>query len=190
MKSITLHRQTQLSEVIGMFSLPVQESVASPYFRMGRDNRITERTMIKAFILGYSPMGVGTGLYVGVVTKDTVGSNNYSLSVPMSISSSDTEATIRANAPGVVSTFFTTNGITLDSIEWVDVPVAVQGLSNAPQAAIADAPADAVTNYNTITTLLGGLTGAVNTANSKQNDIATRLNSLLAELRTLGLIAT
>lgn len=64
------------------------------------------------------------------------------------------------------------------------------GLANAPQAAIANAPADATTNYNTITTLLGALTGAVNTANTKQNDIATRLNSLLSELRTLGLIAS
>lgn len=64
------------------------------------------------------------------------------------------------------------------------------GLANAPQAAIADAPADAVTNYNVVTTLLGSLTSAVNTANSKQNDIATKLNSLFAELRTLGLIQT
>lgn len=63
------------------------------------------------------------------------------------------------------------------------------GLSEAPGAAIADAPADAVTDYNTITTLLGALTGAVNTANGKQNEIATKLNALLAELRTLGLIA-
>lgn len=63
------------------------------------------------------------------------------------------------------------------------------GLVNAPQAAIADAPADATTNYNVLTTLLGTLTGAVNTANTKQNDIATKLNTLLAELRTLGLIS-
>lgn len=62
--------------------------------------------------------------------------------------------------------------------------------SGIPQAAIADAPADAVTNYNTVTTLLGALTGAVNSANTKQNDIATRLNSLLAELRTLGILTT
>lgn len=64
------------------------------------------------------------------------------------------------------------------------------GMANAPQAAIANAPADAVTNYNVVTTLLGSLTGAVNTANAKQNDLATKFNSLLAELRTLGLIST
>lgn len=64
------------------------------------------------------------------------------------------------------------------------------GMVHAPQAAIADSPADATTNYNTITTLLGALTGAVNTANTKQNAIATQLNTLLAELRTLGLITS
>lgn len=37
---------------------------------------------------------------------------------------------------------------------------------------------------------LGTLTGAVNEANGKQNAIATKLNTLLAELRTLGLIST
>lgn len=68
-------------------------------------------------------------------------------------------------------------------------PSLAAGMVNAPQAAIANAPADANTSYNTVTTLLGALTGAVNTANSKQNDIATKLNSLLAELRTLGLIS-
>lgn len=67
-------------------------------------------------------------------------------------------------------------------------PTASTSLKSAPQAAIADCPADATTNYNTITTLLGAVTGAVNTANTKQNQIATQLNSLLAELRTLGLI--
>lgn len=63
------------------------------------------------------------------------------------------------------------------------------GLSNAPQAAISDAPTDAVTNYNVVTTLLGALTSAVNSANTKQNEIATKLNTLLSELRTLGLIS-
>lgn len=61
--------------------------------------------------------------------------------------------------------------------------------SNLPQAAITDCPADAVTNYNVVTTLLGSLTGAVNTANTKQNQIATQFNNLLAELRTLKIIA-
>jgi len=78
--------------------------------------------------------------------------------------------------------------ITANDIRWL--PFVLATLSNAPQAAIADCPADAVTNYNVVTTLLGALTGAVNTANSKQNDIATKLNTLLAELRTLGLISS
>jgi hypothetical protein len=80
---------------------------------------------------------------------------------------------------------------TITEIVWLTQPAIVPaGLKNAPQAAIANAPADATTNYNTVTTLLGALTGAVNTANAKQNDIATKLNTLLAELRTLGLISS
>lgn len=80
------------------------------------------------------------------------------------------------------------SSMTAADIIWL-TDLAPDGMVGAPQAAISDAPADAVTNYNTVTTLLGALTGAVNTANSKQNDIATKLNSLLAELRTLGLIS-
>lgn len=64
------------------------------------------------------------------------------------------------------------------------------GMVNAPRPAVTDAPADAVTNYNVVTTLLGGVTGAVNTANTKQNDIATKLNSVLAALRSVGIIVT
>lgn len=90
-------------------------------------------------------------------------------------------AVVIANAPST---------ITADDIQVPFLSPAYAALRNAPQAAIANAPADAVTNYNTITTLLGALTGAVNAANTKQNDIATKLNSLLSELRTLGLIAT
>lgn len=53
------------------------------------------------------------------------------------------------------------------------------------QPAIADpsgtagtnAPNDAVTNYNVITTLLGSLTGAVNAASTKQNAIADIVNT-------------
>lgn len=83
-----------------------------------------------------------------------------------------------------VTAYCVTNSLTLTSIKGVPGT-----LTGSPQAAIGDASADAVTNYNTVTTLLGAVTGAVNAANTKQNDIATRLNTLLAELRTLGVIA-
>lgn len=78
------------------------------------------------------------------------------------------------------------SGFSASDIQDMSTPAA---LANAPQASIADAPADATTNYNVITTLLGGLTGAVNTANTKQNDIATVVNSILATLRTVGIIS-
>lgn len=101
-----------------------------------------------------------------------------------------TKADIQAAALTAINTFASNNGFTFSSlIKGLDGSFPT-GLTAAPQAAIADAPADATTNYNTITTLLGALTGAVNTANSKQNDIATKLNALLSELRTLGLIST
>lgn len=77
-------------------------------------------------------------------------------------------------------------GFTTNDIE--DLATA-NSLPLAPQAAVSDCPADAVTNYNVITTLLGSLTGAVNTTNTKQNQIATQFNSLLAELRTLKIIS-
>lgn len=79
-------------------------------------------------------------------------------------------------------------GISAADFIWV-ANTGPKGLTTAPQAAITNAPADAVTNYNVVTTLLGSLTGALNTANTKQNDIATKLNTLLSELRTLGLIS-
>lgn len=92
---------------------------------------------------------------------------------------------LSATVTAAINDYATTNSITVASIK--ALPGVLQG---APQAAVANAPADAITNYNTITTLLGAVTGAVNTANDKQNQIGAQLNSLLAELRTLGVIAT
>lgn len=63
------------------------------------------------------------------------------------------------------------------------------GLSSAPQAAIADGTTNLATNYNLATGLLG-LATAMNSANGAQNDLATKFNTLLAELRTLGLLST
>lgn len=92
---------------------------------------------------------------------------------------------LTATATTAINAYGTTNSITVSSIRGLPGT-----LAGAPQAAIANAPADAVTNYNVVTTLLGAVTSAVNTANDKQNQIATQLNSLLTELRTLGIIAT
>lgn len=90
---------------------------------------------------------------------------------------------LSATLTAALNTYASGHSLTVNSIS--NIPGV---LPNSPQSAITDCPADAITNYNVVTTLLGALTGAVNTANTKQNDIATQLNSLLAELRTLGLI--
>lgn len=58
----------------------------------------------------------------------------------------------------------------------------------SPQPAITDCPADATTNYNVVTTLLGSLTGAVNTANTKQNAIATTVNQIITALENAGIL--
>lgn len=72
----------------------------------------------------------------------------------------------------------------------VDGATFPDGLTGAPKAAIADAATNAPTNLNVLTTLLGTLTGEVNATNAKQNDLATKFNTLKAELAALGLIST
>lgn len=64
----------------------------------------------------------------------------------------------------------------------------VAALNNAPQAAIANSTNNLPTNYNLLSGLLG-IADGLNGANTAQNDMATKLNTLLAELRTLGLIS-
>lgn len=91
---------------------------------------------------------------------------------------------LTATVNTAVADYASANSLTVSSVG--NLPGKIFG---SPAAAIADSPADATTNYNTVTTILGSLTGAVNTANSKQNDIATKLNTLLSELRSLGLIS-
>lgn len=168
--------------------------LVSPYFQLTASRKRTPRRdinssllMIKALLLGYSPSGSTAN--IDVLLRDTNNVYDVALSVPLSIADSDTDAIIRAAAPTAVTSYLSGLGVTVNSTEWLVHEAPPAGLANAPQAAITDCPADATTNYNTVTTILGALTGAVNTANTKQNQIATQLNSLLAELRTLGLIA-
>lgn len=176
-------------------------SALSPYFHttdMREEDsegniRTIEIPMIKAFIFGYQP--AGTTISAQVLLKDSDNVYTGCISLPLTVSTSDSDAAIREDVGALLATFCTTYSIPEpESVEWItdevtpgDIP---SGLANAPQAAITNAPADAVTNYNTITTLLGTVTGAVNTANTKQNEIAAKLNTLLSELRTLGLIST
>lgn len=140
----------------------------------------------KAIILNYQ---LGGTPMASVQVAFTNSSGVYDpVTLMFSVSDSMSMADVHTAAIAAVNTYASTNGYTVTGYQFLtDGPVA--SMVNAPQAAIANAPADAVTTYNVVTTLLGSLTGAVNTANTKQNDIATKLNSLLAELRTLGLIA-
>lgn len=55
---------------------------------------------------------------------------------------------------------------------------------------VGDSPADATTDYDPVTTILGALVSAVNDANTKQNDIATKLNEVIAALKTVGILKT
>lgn len=201
-------RQTIAHEYMRGFSLlgcGFQVGIPSPYFHTidtrkkatSRNIRFIPKTMnLKALITGYSISGAQPNVSLFFESDDS--SIEAGVTLPISIAYSDNDVAIQAKIATVINNFCSTNSLPAPTIDWLvttptDLAAALAaiptGLSNAPQAAIADAPADAVTNYNTVTTLLGAVTGAVNTANSKQNDIATKLNSLLTELRTLGLIS-
>lgn len=142
--------------------------------------------IMQAFVVSYtlqaSQLIVGVGFYSGSSLISTHG-----ITVPNPSSFSDTD--LRNAIVTEVLAYATSQSYSMTADDVVTTISPTGFLQNAPQAAIADCPADAVTNYNVVTTLLGSLTGAVNTANTKQNDIATRLNSLFAELRTLKIIA-
>ena len=138
-------------------------------------------------ITGYSNSAGGLDVFVKS-WEDTSPFTDYGTDlVHFSTVGLMTAAQVKDAAIAAILAFATANSFSFSTLI-KDLGADVPGLASAPAAAIADAPADAVTNYNAVTTLLGALTGAVNTANTKQNDIATKLNALLAELRTLGLI--
>lgn len=177
----------------------LRPSVSSPYFQTtetrkghtGGNIRLFPDHM-KAILNNYtfhtSP-SIGTSVNVGFFNGATFVANDIVPILGVNFDTDDLPAAVTAAIIAWASTnsYGTLTATDVIGVDYLKIP---SGLANAPQAAIADAPADATTNYNTVTTLLGALTGAVNTANTKQNDIATRLNSLLSELRTLGLIST
>lgn len=191
MRTITLQRsQTKVAQE-GIFSLPVLAGSVSPYFRIDDAGRVTQLTLkkMKAIIGGVTTFGYPNYSSFTVVYFSSAGVADPT-SLLFDISLCSTEQEIKDSIKAAVIAYSITNGYGITGngdilYGFGDFPAA---MGNAPQAAIANAPADAVTNYNIVTTLLGALTSAVNAANTKQNDIATKLNSLLSELRTLGLI--
>lgn len=100
-------------------------SIVSPYFQRprlqkigtGRDTNIST-IMITCFITDL--IAGSPGLTIGTYIQDTVGSYNFSLNVPLSVSTSDTQATILANVIPTITTFLNTNGVpTPDEFVWV-----------------------------------------------------------------------
>jgi hypothetical protein len=53
---------------------------------------------------------------------------------------------------------------------------------------VSEAPEDATTDLDLISTGLGTLVGAVNASNTKQNEIAARLNEVVAALQSIGVL--
>lgn len=188
--------QTTAALAQGLLSLPgsryhlhaSMKVIPSPYFqttdpRKEAPGRDTHQSLTSMDFL-IDSMGVSGGNPY-IVLSWWNSSNVFQSSDIVFLTMANIKASgVSATVTTAVNAYAATNSLTVSSIR--NLP---QTLSGMPQGAIADAPADAVTNYNTVTTLLGAVTGAVNTANTKQNDIATKLNTLFAELRTLGVIA-
>lgn len=122
----TLSRCSQTTAALaqGLLSLRVS-GVPSPYAHMmdmsavgtRRDTNIS-KNMITCYITDLIPGS--PGLTIGTYLQDTVGSYNFSLNVPLSVSTSDTSATILANVIPTITTFLTTNGVpTPDAFVWI-----------------------------------------------------------------------
>lgn len=186
--------QFQSSDIFGELNLPVFEAVIQIY-----RNTVTKAGRVIILILKIMSTHVDAIIlqpYIGstemLATTAFIASGalvelatNISVNYPNPM----TPESLNVALDTAVTSYATGQSYIVDNISHIIDPSAAYALSSAPQPAIADCPADAVTTYNVITTLLGSLTGAVNTANTKQNDIATKLNTLFSELRTLKIIA-
>lgn len=190
----------------GHGTLRLSGSVLSPYFQTvaytreeapDRDSNLSLDSMAKKVMIGalVAPVTSETSFTCALAGYDDSGGevlHENQFTIPLTNGTSTDElvnylvsfAVTWANA-SPRSYGITAADVIRPAAMWVP-----NGVTGAPLAAIADAPADAVTNYNVLTTLLGTLTGAVNDANTKQNDIATKLNAIISRLETLGLIAT
>lgn len=175
------------------------KAVLSPYFQRTLSGNMREKAPdrnIKLFLTSMAYKVVFGGIQndsplvsalVNIVDTST-GNDTWPILIDLAGADVADAATLRAAIISKTITFASTVlSLTLVAGDFV-FPFDAVSIPGAPQAAIADAPTDAVTNYNIVTTLLGALTSAVNTANAKQNDIATKLNTLKSELVALGFI--
>lgn len=97
----------------------------------------------------------------------------------------------QANAINSLNTNLT-SGAVATAISSLNTAIGLKLAATAinSNAYVANAPADATTDYNVVTTLLGAVTTGLNTTNTKQNDIAAKLNSVIAALKTVGILKT
>lgn len=74
--------------------------------------------MIKAFYCGYT--AGGSTINISVFLKDDLGVDTGNIQVPLTLTTADTNATIRAAVPTAVNSYCSTNfGFTPDSSEWI-----------------------------------------------------------------------
>lgn len=128
--------------------------------------------------LGGSSFNAGVGFYQG---GTLVGGIGITVSNPNPMS----DTAVNTALDTAIATYASGQGWTLtDTIHSIPPKVAIFG----GQGAIADTSTGAPTNLNILTTLLGTLTGQVNSTNTQLNDVCARFNTLLAELRTAKVI--
>lgn len=191
MITLTRCRQTKARELMRGCGLSGSRAILSPFFqtadlrRVGQDSDRNIKLFLNYMDFLIDAIGTTAGNPYAIISwwnsSNVFQSSDFVFMTFADVRANGLVATITA----AVNAYASANSLSVASIKG-----SPGTLAGAPQAAISDAPSDAVTNYNVVTTLLGAVTSAVNTANTKQNQIATQLNSLLSELRTLGVIAT
>lgn len=166
MSTILRRRQTTGALAQGLLSLPVtkpfrrnrQDGLVSPYFQRsslqeigtGRDTNISN-LMIKAFIASYLNES-GGAIGALALVQDSDGTYTGSYAVPLTITSTDTDATIAAQVQTAAVTYFALVGFTADSID------TMYSTPSSVAAQISAALPVAPSSYQTIVTQTG--TGA------------------------------
>lgn len=175
------------------------EEAAQYYFDTLAEDQVT---LLNDFILGLSAFELGQLRVVSPTTFDDLdnGSTNKAftatektklsgITVGATANSSDATLLARTNHTGTQAISTVTGLQTALDAKQATITAGgaiADGPTNAATNAATDAATDAATNaatnaptnLNTISTLLGALTGEVNATNAKQNDLAAKYNDL------------
>lgn len=100
----------------------------------------------------------------------------------LDMSHTATVASRKADVVASYTAYATTNSYTISRVLGLEL------LSADPGSHIADAATNNPTNLNVVTTLLGAVTGQLNTSNANLNDLATKYNTLLNVLEDHGIL--